>query len=193
MLEKKKINLDRQGEFKAVFEAFYGAVVRHLLYLLGDQQAAEDVAQEVFLRLHHVGLENVEYPKTWLLKVASNRAYNYLNSEKARRQREQKSYQAEEANVIPIDRMFLLKEEVRQVHQAIDKLPERDRMALLLKSSDHSYREIADALDIPANTVGTVLARAKKKLIAELEREYAGHRNKRLDEKFQRGGGLPGD
>lgn len=175
MLEKKQMKLDRQEEFKAVFEAFYGVVVRHLLYLLSDQQAAEDVAQEVFLRLHHVGLENVEYPKSWLLKVASNRAYNYLSSEKARKQREQKSYQAEETNVIPIDRMFLMKEEVRQVHQALDTLPERDRVALLLRSSGYSYREIAGAIDIPANTVGTVLARAKKKLVAELERNNAGH------------------
>jgi RNA polymerase sigma factor (sigma-70 family) len=160
----------KEEMFKKVYEMYYSAVTRHLLYLLGSNQAAEDLAQEVFLRLYFVGVENVEYPKSWLLKTASNLAFNYLNSEKARRLREQRQAQRLERNVVLLENKFLLKEEVRYISNVLDSLGARDKTAVLLKAEGFSYREIAEVLGIPETSVGTVLARAKKRLCAKLER-----------------------
>lgn len=171
MQGERQMERAMEEEFKKLFEMYYPAVTRHLLYLLGSNQGVEDLAQEVFLRLHFVGVNNVEYPKSWLLKTASNLAFNYMNSEKSRRQREERQFQEEAHNVIPLENKFLLKEEVRKVSIALGVLDARDKTALLLRADGYSYREIAQVLKIPETSVGSVVARAKKKLCAELERQ----------------------
>lgn len=170
MQGEQEMTVAKEEQFRNVFEMYYPAVARHLLYLLSSNQASEDLAQEVFLRLYFVGVENVDYPKSWLLKTATNLAYNYMQSEKARRIREQRQAQMGESNVVPLENKFLLKEEVRYISNVLDSIGVRYKTALLLKAQGHSYREISQVLGIPETSVGTLIARAKKKLYAELER-----------------------
>lgn len=171
MQGKGQMENKKEEQFKGLFEMYYPAVIRHLLYLLGSNQGAEDLAQEVFLRLYFVGADNVEHPRSWLLKTASNLAYNFMSSERSRRLREQRQALESERNVVLLENKFLLKEEIRHLKNILDTLGDRDRMAVLLRADGYSYREIAQVLKIPETSVGTVIARAKKKLCLELERE----------------------
>jgi len=97
----------------------------------------------------------------WLLRVAANLAYNYLRGEERRRRREEGQYR-EEASVIPLEEAVIRKEEARLVRQCLAKLPPRDRICLLLKNVGHSYAEIAEVIQVDKNSVGTILARARR-------------------------------
>lgn len=144
---------------------------RRLYYLLGERAAAEDLTQEVFLKLYRQPARERDNLGGWLLRVAANLAYNHLRGEGRRRRREESQYR-EEAGVIPLEEAVIRGQEARLVHQCLARLPPRDRICLLLKDAGHSYAEIAAVIQVDRNSVGTILARARRhfaSLYSELE------------------------
>ncbi len=141
-----------------LFAAHYPAVVRHLAYLLDDRTAAEDIAQEVFLRWHRSG-PRAGAPGPWLRVAATHLAYNYLRDERRRRARETRA--AEDAS--PRDEVGMA-DELPAVRAALRRLEPRDRLVLLLRAQGQSYAEIAAAVGIRPSSTGTVLARATARL-----------------------------
>lgn len=145
-----------------VFAEHYPGLVRHLSHLLGDRAAAEDVAQEAFVRLMRRPPPR-DGDMSGLLRVTARRlAYNYLRGERRRRAREEA--QAHDpalgaAGPAPA-------EGDADVRGALDRLAPRDRLAVLLRASGASYAELADALGMPVSSVGTTLARATRRLRA---------------------------
>jgi RNA polymerase sigma factor (sigma-70 family) len=141
--------------FRRVFLAEYPAVLRHLTYLVGDRQAAEDLAQETFGRLlergPEGGVDGLRNPRAWLLTVASNLAYNHFRSETHRLDRERGLTGPEDADV----------DDVIDVRRVLAGLDSRDRAVLMLRCSGFSYAEIAEAVGLAASSVGTTLARAQ--------------------------------
>ncbi|CEP68356.1 RNA polymerase sigma factor, region 3/4 [Moorella glycerini] len=147
-------------------------VYRRLYYLLGERAAAEDLTQEVFLKLYHQPPRDNSNLGGWLLRVAANLAYNYLRGEERRRRREEGQFR-EETGVIPLEEAVMRSQEARLVHQCLAKLPPRDRICLLLKNAGHSYAEIAAVVKVDKNSVGTILARARRHF-ADLYKELEG-------------------
>jgi RNA polymerase sigma factor (sigma-70 family) len=135
-----------------VYRAERSAVLRHLVYLTGDRQTAEDLTQETFGRFHATAEEPANV-RAWLLKVASNLAYNHFRGESRRVERE--------ARVVPPVSADL--DDVLDVRRALEMLEARDRAALLLRHSGFSYAEIAEAIGLAPSSVGTTLARAQRK------------------------------
>ncbi|MGI9859809.1 RNA polymerase sigma factor SigX [Moorella naiadis] len=161
----------KSAEFEALFQSYYPLVYRRLYYLLGERAAAEDLTQEAFLRLYRQPPRDKGNLGGWLLRVAANLAYNYLRGEERRRRREEGQFRVE-AGVIPLEETVIRSQEARQVHQCLAKLPPRDRICLLLKNAGHSYAEIAAVIQVDKNSVGTILARARRHfaaLYSELE------------------------
>jgi len=150
-------------EFEALFQGYHALVYRRLYYLLGERAAAEDLTQEAFLKLYHSPPREKNKLGGWLLRVATNLAYNYLRSEERRRRREDDQYRdRDEAGVIPLEEAVIRSQEARLVHHCLAKLSPRDRICLLLKNAGHSYAEIAAAIQVDKNSVGTILARARR-------------------------------
>jgi RNA polymerase sigma-70 factor (ECF subfamily) len=159
------------ADFKKIFDLYYPAVLRRAVYILGSPEAAEDVAQETFLKLYLAPPQERANLAGWLLRVATNLACNHLRSEKNRLQRESGCFRAELAAAPPsVEESFLQAEEIRLVQAVLRRLAPRDRAALLLKFSGAGYREIAAALDLKPGSVGTVLARALARFSHEYER-----------------------
>ncbi|OAT79981.1 RNA polymerase subunit sigma [Desulfotomaculum copahuensis] len=157
------------GRFKELFDSHYPAVYRRAACILGNPAAAEDVAQETFLKLYQAPPVNQENLAGWLARVATNLAYNHLRGENNRRRRES-AQGIEEATMLPsCEEEALRREETRLVQQVLDHLPERDRTCLLLRFSGAGYREIAALIDVKPGSVGTLLARAQ----ARFREEYA--------------------
>ncbi len=117
------------------------------------------------MRLYHQPPRDKSNLGGWLLRVAANLAYNYLRGEERRRRREECQCR-EEATVIPLEEAVIRSQEARQVHQCLAKLPPRDRICLLLKNAGHSYAEIAAVIQVDKNSVGTILARARRHFAA---------------------------
>lgn len=144
-------------ELKTVFDTHKDRVFSTALACLdGDQAAAEDAAQEVFVRLaSKLGQFRGEARlTTWLHRVTVNVCHDELR----RRRRAQRLT----PEPLPTSQEFAPR---RELHEALESLPEALRTPLLLRYFDGlSYDEIAAALGCPPGTVATRLHRGLKRL-----------------------------
>ena len=155
-----------------------------LYHLLQDQEAAEDLAQEVFLRIYRArrGYEPTARFSTWLFRIANNLASNLRRDEGRRKEvnlpasdsgplgpRPEERLIAEKSALMPTRQLD--KTETRGVVQAaLSALNERQRIAVLLhKFEEMSYADIGATLDMSPAAVKSLLSRARENLRAELE------------------------
>jgi len=122
---------------------------------LGNRTAAEDVAQEVFLKLYQNPPREPSNLGGWLNRVATNLALNHLRSEKNRKHREKTAGQLTgTADAEPGPEESLAQaEEINLVRKVLQRLPERDRICLILKFSGMDYAQIANITGIKHSSV----------------------------------------
>lgn len=159
------------AEFSVLFKAHYSQAVRQILPIVREQAIAEELAQEVFIKLYSVDRSEIENLRAWLAKVSIHVAFNYLRSEKRRAARDDRATQREGCTSPSTEESWLRREEIAAVRETLVDLDERDRLLLLMKYSGYDYKELAQAAGIEKGSVGTLLARAKKKF-----RELYQHR-----------------
>ena len=140
-----------------LFEQHGAAVYRFATVLLHHQQDAEDVVQETFLKLlHHLTVEREQSNlRGWLFTVAAHAARD--------RQRRRSQVDPVGASPRPARRPPQLPDEdgrLRVAREALQRLPDRDRLLLALRAQELSYRDIAVAARIRPSSVGRLLARA---------------------------------
>ena len=161
-------------DVERLFRTYNAALVRYLTRRLGDRDWAEEVAQETFVRaLRQTSIQN---ERAWLFAVATNLVRDEARKDARRRRhlellREQA--RAEEA-VEPEPTALERAQEQAMARRALDCLTERDREALLMREEGLDYHEIAAALELSVGSVGTTLARARRRLVEavdELTRE----------------------
>jgi RNA polymerase sigma factor (sigma-70 family) len=157
-----------QTGFRELFDRYYPVICRQLTCLLGSRSAAEDVAQETFIKLYQSPPREPYNLGGWLTRVSANLAYNHLRSESSRRRREFGAGHLVTKRAAGPEEELLRSEEVALTRQALEHLSERDRACLLLKFSGMNYAEIARVTGVKKTSVGTVLARAR----AKFRREY---------------------
>ncbi|MFX4262097.1 RNA polymerase sigma factor SigX [Pelotomaculum propionicicum] len=153
--------------FKEIFESHYPSVCRRLTSLLGSRAAAEDVAQEAFIKLYEAPPRENSNLGGWLTRVATNMAYNHLYSEKSRRRREADAGRSLAAAEPEPGEELLRSEVVAFTRRVLELLPERDRACLLLKYSGMDYAAIARVIGVKESSVGTLLARARARFKSE--------------------------
>ena len=149
-----------------LFRQHGAAVYRFAVALLRHHQDAEDVVQETFLKLlRHLGAGgSTENIRGWLFTVAAHA----LRDRQRRRMRWIPWGANHEGIVEPPE---LIDEDGRfsRLRDALLRLPARDRLLLVLRSQDLSYRDIAAATGIRVSSVGRLLARA----VERCERAHA--------------------
>ena len=149
--------------FEQVFRAQYASVRRLLYRLLGDDDEADDLAQETFLALYtHLSAQlDTDSTRAWLYRVALNRGYNALRSRKRSQARLPRLYTEKQT---PDPEAEALRVEERQrVRAALATLPERQAKILALRQQEgFKYAEIATILDVAPGSVGTLLVRAER-------------------------------
>jgi RNA polymerase sigma-70 factor (ECF subfamily) len=139
----------------------------------GDRERAEDLAQEVFLRALEAPPRN---PRPWLFAVALN-----LARDEGRRWVRQTRHLAllknetDGAAVPPPDEALESKERQLMVREALDELTETDRSVLLMQAEGLSYDEIATGLGLAKGSIGTTLARARRKLVEAYREKNPQH------------------
>jgi RNA polymerase sigma-70 factor (ECF subfamily) len=158
--------LERLGQgdvtsFETLFLRHYDRVYGLLFRLLGDRGEAEDVLQEVFLKLyyHPLRFDEENNVSAWLYRVATNMGYNAIRGRKRLDQRN--SYLVPDASPDPADTVAQ-REAATKVRTALAKLNPRQVQLLLLRQMGLSYEELATACGIAPTSVGTLLARAGK-------------------------------
>ncbi len=163
-------------DFEAVFQQYWPRLVAVLFRLTGDRDEAEDLALEVFWRLHKTppAKETSADPGGWLYRVAVRLGYNALRSRKRRGRYEQAAgAQAVETSAPPTpEAQVEQRQERERVRRVLARMRPRAAQMLILRHSGLSYAEVAAALDAAPSSVGTLLARAEK----EFERLYRSER-----------------
>jgi len=165
-------------------DAFAG-LVRHfqtptyhfILRMVRRPAVAEDVAQDVFLRLwENLGrIEDADLVPAWLRRVATNAVIDYWRKEDARRRRRDamREHPLARRVVRPSARMEA-QETADAVRAAVEALPVKLRTVLLLRTSEAlPYNQIAETLDISVGAVRSRLFRARQELLASLRRSRA--------------------
>ncbi|HWS55717.1 MAG TPA: sigma-70 family RNA polymerase sigma factor [Pyrinomonadaceae bacterium] len=170
-------------EFARFFDDLYPSLCRFLACLLGGgRAAAEDVAQESFMRLYHKGLGSLPAGEArfWLFRVARNLALNELNKGQTRRRLFDKVAAAFGSHDAGPEREYEAAERRGLVLEMLKLLPEQQRAALLLREQEEmSYREIADVLGVSEAKVKVDIFRARAVLRdrwGKRERAVAGSR-----------------
>jgi RNA polymerase sigma-70 factor (ECF subfamily) len=154
--------------FDEAFMLHHRAVYNTSYALLRDAGLAEDVTQEVFLRLYHqLDAEPPanEFLRPWLLRVAINLSHNTLRSRTrsvAREEEFAKQTIGTDGLTAPLDADYERHTEIEEARRALEKIEEPMRSCLLLKQQGLSYREIASTLSINETYVGSLVARGRK-------------------------------
>jgi RNA polymerase sigma factor (sigma-70 family) len=149
------------------FAAHHRLVYRYALGLTREPGLAEDVAQEVFVRLYQ-NLEAAQRDdclRAWLLSVTANVARNALRN-RSRSQARDATFVARQDYATASPESDLLRQaEIDAVRQALAKIKEPLRSCLLLRNEGLSYKEIAAALELNEASIGALLVRARREFI----------------------------
>ncbi len=161
-------------DFDALFDAYYGPLRRYCHRLAGDADAGEDAAQETFVRLlEREPQGDRDGIRSWLFTVAT-----HLIRDRVRVATNRRRLLDGNAAVVPEgpdgpDVAVERRERAQTARAALDTLPQRDRRILLLREEGLSYRELAQVLEVAPGSVGTLLARARRRF-ADAVREQGG-------------------
>ncbi len=152
--------------------AYEVPVFNYVMRLVGDRTLAEDLTQEVFLRVFQ-GLPNFSLRcrfTTWLFQVTKNRVLDEL---RANERRPRAAVALEDLPPLEVvDQPFERMEAIDAVWRAVDGLNEDLKMALLLRDVvGLSYTEISDALEVTLATVKWRIYKAREDVQLELARE----------------------
>lgn len=166
--------------FRALFDKYKRRIVNYARRYVNNQQRAEDVAQEVFMRLYRAreSYEPKTKFRTYLYHIATNTCLNHVRKRDwlVRESEGEDGGPMESATDRIVDTAFakpeeaLAGEELRLIVQkAVADLPEAQRTAfLLLRFEDLSYEEIAQVTDSSVAAVKSLLNRAKVELMKKL-------------------------
>ncbi|HEY5220094.1 MAG TPA: sigma-70 family RNA polymerase sigma factor [Gemmatimonadaceae bacterium] len=156
-----------------LFREYHAPLVRYLTRRLGDRDWAEEVAQETFLRaLRQTAMTN---ERAWLFTVATNLVRDGARQESRRRRHLELLRAEEEGRMVESPALAMERaEDAARARRALEQLAERDREALLMREEGLDYHEIAAALDLSVGSVGTTLARARRRLVEMFEGERGG-------------------
>ena len=154
-------------------------VVRYLTRMTGNQAVAEELAQEVFLRVYRArdGYEPTAKFTTWLYRIATRLALNSIRDRKP--ERYLRSLDDDALDGAPkleaVDGRATREQELLAeaglvaIRNAVQELPEKQRAAVLMhKYEELDYQQIAGALDCSVSAVKSLLFRAYDRLRTEL-------------------------
>jgi RNA polymerase sigma factor (sigma-70 family) len=160
-------------DWAQVYRATYADLVRFLYRKVWETDRAEDLAQEVFVRVLDHDPEN---PRAFVFTVAVNLARDEARTA-VRRRHHLELIKAEPAGPVEsADDELARKERLAVVQKALAQLSERDREVLLLWDAGLDYDEIAAQTGLARGAIGTTLSRARRRLVeahAAMEGKHA--------------------
>jgi RNA polymerase sigma-70 factor (ECF subfamily) len=182
-----RVRDDDAAAFGELVELYHHRLVTIMRHLVGCAEEAEDLAQEVFLRVYRGRKKYHPRAKfsTWLFTIANHLALNALRNRQRRpavplNVRDSGPLGPRPAEQLVHDRGAAPHERMQQqelaavVQQALETLNDRQRVAVVLnKFEDMSYLEIADVMGLTTKAVKSLLCRARENLRLALQ-DYIG-------------------
>jgi RNA polymerase sigma-70 factor, ECF subfamily len=165
--------------FEILVRRHQRSVLNFIYRFIGDRIEAEDLAQEVFLKVWQSAATYKPTAKftTWIYRIATNLCINKQKSDRIRRlfmvppsRKEEEDlgneFSADHATKCPSpEDLLLVEERKRQILNTIQQLPTNQRIALILKKYEGlSYKEIAGIIGCSVSAVDSLMVRAKRNL-----------------------------
>ena len=152
-------------DWAEIYRTTYDELVRFLHRKVWDEERANDLAQETFIRAMNHEPEN---PRAWLYRVATNLAKDEARMV-VRRKRHLTLLRSDAEVAVPRpvtpEEELEGQERTERLKRALEALSERDRDVLLLWDAGLDYQEIAAQIGLSVGAIGTTLSRARKRLV----------------------------
>src|SRR5687767_2804096 len=171
--DERLIALTRRGHhgaFEALVQRYQPRLLAFCRHMLGCQEDAEDVLQEVFAASFNAicADDRPINARPWLYRIARNRCLNHLRRPQPSGQDSMDVFERD-GGTSTAD-MVHTREEFRQIVADVGELPETQRTALLLREIDAlSYEQISEAMDTTVPSVKSLLVRARVSLAEAAE------------------------
>lgn len=151
--------------FDEAFTLHHRTVFRTARSVVQDSGLAEDVTQEVFLRLYKNidSISDLEMLRPWLIRVALNVARNTIRGNiRANTRDENYVKESTAASFASVETDYEEQAGIFEIHRALNKVKEPLRSCLVLRQQGLSYKEIAESLSLNESSIGTFVARARQ-------------------------------
>jgi RNA polymerase sigma-70 factor, ECF subfamily len=167
-----------RAAFDALLVAHRTSLVRFICRMVRNQAIAEELAQDVFLRVYRARdsyLDSARFT-TWLYRIATNAALNWLRDQRVERNHERLDEPCVPGRERPVrdqtlsaDEAMLWQARLDEIRDAVLALPPKQRAAVLMhKYQNLNYNQIADAFGCSVQAVKSLLFRAYETLRATL-------------------------
>ena len=163
----QQINTKEAEAFKELFRVFYSTLVEFSMNYVGQQDVAEDIVQEVFVRLARVDFSKIDSPVKYLYRCVRNAALDYASTHTLRRWEELNGSEliADEVNFDLSRDDVERANRLHRLYQAIERLPEQSRRVVkLICLNNYSYADAASELGVSLATIKTHMYRSIKSL-----------------------------
>ena len=183
VLLMRRVGTGDTEAFRELIEAHQLRVIGTVAKMLGDDTDAEDIAQQVFLRIWKSANRYQPTAKftTWLFKITRNLVFNELRRRKRHpairleQHEEEKHHETPDAAAVSPASSMLDAELQEAIRAAIEELPETQRMAIVLRRYEEMpYEEIAEVLKLSVPAVKSILFRARTELREKLAKYLQG-------------------
>ena len=168
-----------EKSFGVLLDRHKSALVHFLRRMVREEAVSEELAQEVFLRIYRArtSYEPTARFTTWMFRIATHLALNWLRDEKNNRSQER--LDEERRNDRPalelpdraasVEQRMVYRARLQEIRDAIEMLPGKQRAAVLMhKYREMDYAQIALALDCSESAVKSLLFRAYESLRGRL-------------------------
>ena len=159
--------------FRTIVELHHKPLISFIVRYTGDRDSAEDIAQEVFLRVFKAAKDYKPQAKfrTWLFTIATNLCLNEIRSNKSSSKFVDLSDLHEQEYSLIAPEAFSPQKAAENaelsaaVCKAIQSLPENQRLAILLRQyNEFSYEEISKIMGLSISAIESLLQRARQSL-----------------------------
>jgi RNA polymerase sigma-70 factor (ECF subfamily) len=178
-----RVKLGNKHAFEVLIRRHQLSVLNFIFRFMGNRSDAEDLTQELFLRIWKAAGTYKPEAKftTWLYRIATNlcinkqrairirRLFAKSHSQEQRRGSKDEFITGEDAELLTPENRLINSEQSVQLLNALNELPTNQRLAIVLKIYDEmSYQEISQIMDRSISAVDSLLIRAKKNLRKKL-------------------------
>ncbi len=167
-------------DFERTFLPHLDSAYNLARWLMKNDQDAQDVVQEAYLRAlrFSAGYRGGE-PRAWLLAIVRNTAFSFIERNKKSDSTAEfdENLHGADCPSDTVEAAVIRQADGESIRAALSALPDEFREVILMREIEGlSYREIADATDLPIGTVMSRLARARKRLHRALSGLLRGRR-----------------
>jgi len=168
-----EITSGNDAAFRTLMERYQQQVFRTVMGFVHSKEDAEDITQEIFIRVYQSlnTFQGESELSTWLYRITVNMSLNFLRSNRKKRlmQSLEALFTLRSEDKTPLEELESTERD-RRIRQAIDSLPERQRLAFILSRYEElPQKKIAAVMNRSEGTVEQLLQRAKENLRKKLK------------------------